>query len=152
MLCAIAGRRVILFEEGWAAWRTPRGYVENVAAALVLAAVSDQAVGRVYNVAETPAFSDLEWARKIAAATGWDGEFRILPKDRLPAHIAPAGNSAQHWETDSSRIRRELGYKEPVALDEAIKRTIEWERANPPVEFNPNQFDYAAEDAASGTG
>src|SRR5580658_2288167 len=95
------GRRVILLEEGWAAWRTPRGYVENVAAALALAAVSEQAAGRVYNVAETPAFSDLEWARKIAAATGWDGEFRVLPKDRLPAHVAPAGNSAQHWEADS---------------------------------------------------
>jgi nucleoside-diphosphate-sugar epimerase len=146
------GRRVILFEEGWAAWRTPRGYVENVAAALVLAAVSEQAAGRVYNVAETPAFSDLEWARKIAAATGWAGEFRVLPKDRLPAHVAPAGNSAQHWEADSNRIRRELGYREPVALDEAIRRTIEWERANPPGEFNPHQFDYGAEDAASQPG
>jgi len=145
------GRRVILFEEGWAAWRSPRGYVENVAAALVLAAVSEQAAGRVYNVAETPAFSDLEWARKIAAATGWDGEFRVLPKDRLPAHIAPAGNSAQHWEADSSRISRELGYQEPVAVNEALRRTIEWERAHPEAEFNPHQFDYAAEDAASGT-
>src|SRR3954453_20437831 len=34
------GRRKILFEEGLAAWRSPRGYVENVAAALTLAAVS----------------------------------------------------------------------------------------------------------------
>lgn len=146
------GRRVILFEEGWAAWRAPRGYVENVAAALALATISEQATGRVYNVAETPAFSDLEWARKIAAATGWDGEFRVLPKERLPAHVAPAGNSAQHWEADSSRIRRELGYRELVAPDEAIRRTIEWERANPPGEFNPHRFDYAAEDAAAGTG
>jgi nucleoside-diphosphate-sugar epimerase len=143
------GRRVILFEEGWAAWRPPRGYVENVAAALVLSAVSEKVGGRVYNVAETPVFSDLEWARKIAVATGWDGEFRVLPKDRLPAHVAPAGNSAQHWESDSSRIRRELGYGEPVPLEEGIRRTIEWEHANPPGEFNPHQFDYEAEDGAA---
>lgn len=144
------GRRSILFEEGWADWRSPRGYVENVAAAIALAAVSEQATGRVYNVAEQPAYTELAWARRIAAATGWDGEFVVLPKDRMPAHLVQAGNSAQHWEADSSRIRRELGYREPVPLDEAIARTIEWDRANPIGEFNPHKFDYAAEDEATG--
>jgi nucleoside-diphosphate-sugar epimerase len=143
------GRRLILIEEGWAAWRSPRGYVENVAAALALAAVSAQAAGRVYNVAETPAFSELDWARKTAAATGWDGAFITLPRERMPAHLAAPGNSAQHWEADSTRIRRELGYRELIPLDEAIRRTIEWERAHPPGEFNPHKFDYAAEDAAA---
>jgi nucleoside-diphosphate-sugar epimerase len=143
------GRRAILFEEGLAAWRSPRGYVENVAAALALAGVSEQAAGRVYNVAETPAFSELDWAGKIAAATGWDGEFITLPKERTPPHLVLPGNSAQHWEADSTRIRRELGYKEPVPLEEAIRRTIDWERAHPPGEFNPHRFDYAAEDAAA---
>ena len=47
------GRRRKLLEEGMAAWRSPRGYVDNVAAALALAAVSGQAAGRVYNVAGT---------------------------------------------------------------------------------------------------
>jgi nucleoside-diphosphate-sugar epimerase len=143
------GRRFILFEEGCAAWRSPRGYVENVAAALALAAVSERAAGHVYNVAETPAFSELDWAGKIAAATGWDGEFITLPKERTPPHLVPPGNSAQHWEADSTCIRRELGYKELVPLDEAIHRTIDWERAHPPGEFNPHKFDYAAEDAAA---
>ena len=36
------GRRRILLEESWAAWRSPRGYVDNVAAAIALAAVSDR--------------------------------------------------------------------------------------------------------------
>ena len=44
----------------------------------------------------------------------------------------------------------ELRFSEPVPLAEAIRRTIEWERANPPEECNPYQFDYAAEDAYSG--
>jgi nucleoside-diphosphate-sugar epimerase len=116
---------VILFEEGGASWRSPRGYVENVAAALALAAVSAPAAGRVYNVAETPAFSELDWARKIAEASGWDGEFVILPKERMPPHLAPPGNVAQHWDAVSSRIRKELGYKEMVPLDDAI-RTASW--------------------------
>ncbi len=142
------GRRVILLEEGWAGWRSPRGYVENVAAALALAAVSERAAGRVYNVAERPAFSELEWAGRIAAVAGWDGSFLTLPKQRLPAYLAPPGNSEQHWETDSSRIRQELGYREPVKLEEAIRRTIDWERTCAPGEFDPHQFDYTAEDAA----
>ncbi|MBV9764754.1 MAG: NAD-dependent epimerase/dehydratase family protein [Acidobacteriaceae bacterium] len=107
------GRRVILFEEGWAKWRSPRGYVENVAAALALASVSEQAAGRIYNVAEQPAFSELEWASKIATACNWNGVFLTLPKERMPAHLAQPGNGAQHWEADSTRIRDELGYREP---------------------------------------
>lgn len=62
-----------------------------------------------------------------------------------------ASGARQHRSTlglDSTRIRRELGYREIVPLDEANWRTIEWERANPPGEFNPHPFDYAAEDAA----
>src|SRR5947207_6264937 len=35
------GRRFMLFEEKHAAWRSPRGYVENVASAIALAAISD---------------------------------------------------------------------------------------------------------------
>jgi hypothetical protein len=38
----------------------------------------------------------------------------------------------QHWELDSSAIRRELGYSEIFSPDEALASTIEWERANPP--------------------
>jgi nucleoside-diphosphate-sugar epimerase len=143
------GRRTILMEEGVAAWRTPRGYVENVAAALVLAALSDRAAGCVYNVAETPAFSELEWSRRIADAAGWDGEFVVLPKERTPGHLVMPGNTAQHWDADATRIRRELGWREVVPVDEAIRRTVEWERANPPSAPLPYPFDYEAEDAAS---
>jgi nucleoside-diphosphate-sugar epimerase len=57
------------------------------------------------------------------------------------------GNLEQHWSVDTSRIRSELGYREPVDLDDAIARTIAWERANPP--SRPlAAIDYAAEDAA----
>jgi hypothetical protein len=46
------------------------------------------------------------------------------------------------------RIRNELGYTESVAFNEALKRTVEWERKNPPDRIDPQQFDYAAEDKA----
>jgi nucleoside-diphosphate-sugar epimerase len=143
------GRQKILFSEGSAAWRSPRGYVENVAAAIALAAVSDHAAGEIYNIAEEPAYSELEWAQKIAAAMNWQGEFIALPEDKTPVHLRASGNAAQHWVASSAKIRGHLGYREPVALEEAIQRTIAWERENPPAGASFHQFDYAAEDAAA---
>jgi nucleoside-diphosphate-sugar epimerase len=142
-------RRAIILEQGLADWRAPRGYVENVAHAIALAVCDDRATGRTYNVAETPVFTELEWAKKIAAATGWSGDFVVLPPERTPAHLRFPGNSDQHWEVDSSLIRSELGYREIVPIEEGIRRTIEWERAHPPgpVSLLP-PFDYVAEDAA----
>jgi hypothetical protein len=40
-----------------------------------------------------------------------------------------------------------LGYAEPVPVEAALQRTVEWERANPPAQIDPGQFDYPAEDA-----
>jgi len=141
-------RQHIIFPETLAGWHAPRGYVENVAAAIALAARNDRAARRIYNVCEEPSFSELEWARKIASEMRWDGKFVVLPVDRTPPHLLKPGNAAQNWTASSARIRRELGYDEPVAIEEAIRRTIRWELENPPVdEFLP-QFDYAAEDAA----
>ena len=142
------GRRQIIFSEHLAAWRSPRGYVENVAAAIVLAATSDRAAGRVYNVAEADSFSELEWGRKIAEVTSWTGEFVVMPWEQTPKHLLPPGNVAQHLTMSSERIRRELGYREAIAVGEAIRRTITWERAHPPQQVDPAQFDYAAEDTA----
>jgi nucleoside-diphosphate-sugar epimerase len=140
-------RRAILMSTAQAAWRSPRGFVGNVAAAIALAAMSDNAVGRIYNVAEQPSYSELEWATRVAAAAGWKGAFVVLPPDEMPPHLRMPGNLEQHWSVDTSRIRSELGYREPVDLDDAIARTIAWERANPP--SRPlAAIDYAAEDAA----
>jgi nucleoside-diphosphate-sugar epimerase len=140
-------RPAILFEERQARWRGPRGYVENVAEAIALAAISERAAGRIYNIAEAESLTELEWARRIASAAGWDGEFITLPAARTPAHLMMPGNLDQHWTTDTTRIREELGYREPVTQDEAIRRTIDWERANP-APRDAAGFDYGSEDAA----
>jgi len=141
-------RPAILFEQSLAAWRSPRGFVENVAAAIALAATQDRAAGEMYNVAEAESFTELEWARMIARSVGWTGDFVVRPADQVPEHLRLPGNAQQHWVVDSTKIRRDLGYAEPIARDEAMRRTIEWERANPPSGFTPHRFDYEAEDRA----
>src|SRR5258706_653211 len=145
----IADRRDhIIFAEALAAWRSPRGYVENVAAAIALAATDDRAARRIYNVCEEPSFSGLEWERKIDSEMRWKGEFVFLPRERTPGHLLKLGNTAQHWTASSMRIRNSLAYEEPVAIEDAIRQTIRWERENPPADASLAQFDYAAEDAA----
>jgi nucleoside-diphosphate-sugar epimerase len=139
-------RRHIILPEILAAWHSPRGYVENVAHAIALAATDQRAAGRIYNVCEEPSFSELEWARKIAEAMQWKGDFVVLPDDRTPRHLVRPGNAAQHWSASSVRIRAELGYHEPVSIDEAIRRTIAWELQNAPSLAGLVQFDYGAED------
>lgn len=141
-----AGRKAIPFDERMARWRGSRGYVENVAAAVALAAGDERAAGRVYNVAEEEALTELEWGEQVARAAAWDGRFVVLPAGRAPAHLVMPGNLEQHWVADPSRIRAELGYRERVPRTEAVRRTVEWERANPPAQSPPP--DYAAEDAA----
>ncbi len=141
------GRPAILFADDFAEWRGSRGYVENVGAAIALAAVSEKAAGRIYNVAEPEAPMERDWAERVAKATGWRGRIVILPRDRTPKHLILPGDTRQHWVASSKRIREELGYREPVAPEEALRRAIEWERTHPPP-IDPGQFDYAAEDAA----
>jgi nucleoside-diphosphate-sugar epimerase len=141
------GRKQIIFADDVAPLRTPRGYVEDVAAAIALAAISPQAAGRIYNVCEAESFGELDWARKIAALDRWDGDFVVLPHDHTPKHLLWPGNTAQHIVASSDRIRKELGYHELLPREEAIRRTIEWERANPPA-LPLAQFNYEAEDEA----
>jgi nucleoside-diphosphate-sugar epimerase len=142
------GRPSIIFSDDIAAWRTPRGFVENVSAAVALAATSDQAAGRVYNICEAESYSELEWARKIAGVVGWKGNFIVLPRDKAPKHLLMPARIEQHLAASSERIRRELGYRESISGDEAIRRTIAWERANQPAEPTYAPFKYAEEDEA----
>jgi nucleoside-diphosphate-sugar epimerase len=142
------GRQHIIFSDDVAAWRTPRGFVENVGAAIALAATSDHAAGRVFNICEAESFSELEWSRKIADAMRWKGEFIVLPREKAPQHLVMPARMEQHLAASSERIRRELGYRETVSGDEAIQRTIVWERANQPLQPMYAPFKYAEEDEA----
>jgi nucleoside-diphosphate-sugar epimerase len=91
-------------------WRWTHGYVENVAAAIALAATHPSASG-IYNVGEehTPTV-----AERLT---------RLPPADPPPA---PPGhfNFDQHLVYDTSRIRSELAYREPVDEREGLRRTL----------------------------
>lgn len=142
------GRGAILLQRGWAEWRSPRGYVDNMAAGIALTATLPQAAGRVYNLADSGHFSEAEWAQQVGAAWGWWGRVVVTAPEHTPAHLRVHANAAQPWLADTSRIRRELGHIERVELPAALAATLAWEQANPPQADDAGLFDYASEDAA----
>jgi len=92
-------------------WRWTHGYVENVAAAIVLAATCPAVPSTIYNVGEeqTPTISE-----RLAG----------LPPSQVPVDTGGQFNFAQNVVYDTSRIRRELAYGEPISYAEGIRRTL----------------------------
>lgn len=146
-------RPVILLPPGLAGMRFSHGYAEDVAAATVLAVVTDSASGRTYNVAEATTPEHIDRVRQIGEALGWQGRVVVTPEGALPdgmeqlvdlrGYVAPPDLS-QPLILDSDRIRRGLGYSEQVDVAESYRRTAEWLLANPPPNY---AADYSAEDA-----
>ena len=91
-------------------WRWTHGYVENVAAAIALAALHPGAAGQVYNVGEpyTPTIAE---------------RLRSLPPSPVPS-AQMNGNFAQDIAYDTSWIRRDLDYEEPITYQEGLRRTL----------------------------
>lgn len=127
------GRPTIVLPESVARWQGVWGYVENVALAIALAVSEERATGRVYHVAEAEPVDELERLSRLAMVAGWPGRFVVIPNTQVPSWSPPL-NLAQRWVADSARIRRELGYAEAVDTQEALRRTMIWERASPPTD------------------
>lgn len=140
-------RPAILLGERQARWRWTRGYVGDVAAAIALAVENESAARKIYNVGEAVALTEADWIHELGHAALWSGEVVELPEEHLPNQETDGARYAHHLVTDTSRIRDELGYAEQFSRQEALKRSIDWERRHPPSEIDPAQFDYAAEDA-----
>ena len=140
------GRPAILLEETFARWRWTRAYVENAAAAIVLAAADERAARRVYNAGDAEALSYAGWLREVGRAAGWQGRVVIVPDGTLPKQLRPPrADYTQDLVADTGRIRFELGFEEPVPGEDGLARTIAWERTNRQP-ASDGLFDYEAED------
>jgi nucleoside-diphosphate-sugar epimerase len=114
-----------------------------VAAAIATAATDERAAGQIYNVGEAETPTTAKRVRRLAAVVGWDGDVVPVPASDLPEPLQAPGNWQYELATDTRRLRDELGYAPPVAEAEALRRTVEWERAQRAATDAP---DYAAED------
>ena len=139
------GRPAILLESELVDWKWTRGYVENVAAAICAAAGDENSSGRIYNVGELRGLSQSEWIRSIAAEVGWEGHIVAVERADLPEQMRSKLCWQHHLETDTTLIRNLIGFSEPVSFAEGLRKSIDWERRNPP-EIKAEDFDYATED------
>ncbi|MBN1295677.1 NAD-dependent epimerase/dehydratase family protein [bacterium] len=142
-------RPYILIDEVMAGWRSSRGYAANMGYGIAQAVTDERAADAIFNLADEPTMSILEWVRAIATAVGWKGTILTTGPETTPPHLRVSMNAAQHLIGDTGKIRSMLAYSERVEHTEGILRTVEWESAHPP-ELSPEQieavFDYDAED------
>ncbi|MDN4527389.1 NAD-dependent epimerase/dehydratase family protein [Fictibacillus fluitans] len=135
-------RPYILLAESFAGWRWTRGYVENMAEAIVQSILNPEAADKIYNVGEKDAWTTKEWIETFAPLLNWSGKIVVLPDDQLPEGYSWGINAEQHVIFTSDKIRHELGYNETVSFEEGLKRTIDWELQHPP---EKQTLDYDAE-------
>lgn len=145
------GRPAIILERPVVNWRWTRGYVENVASAISAVAGDQNSAGRIYNVGDLSGLTEFEWITSIAAEVGWKGQIIAVEPANLPEKMRSKLAWQYHLETDTSLIRSVKGFSDPVSFSEGLRRTIQWEHANPPLEIKLEDFDYAAEDRVLAT-
>jgi nucleoside-diphosphate-sugar epimerase len=131
-----------------------RGYVNDVARAVVLALESPLATGRTYNVGHKRVLTVRGITEMVARVMGHQWQIVSVPAKGLP----PTNPYAPPYPIvyDLSRIRAELGYQESVSLEEGMQRTVAWLVDHPPTPetwgltryLSHDAFDYAAEDTA----
>lgn len=143
------GRPAILYPNFSANWTSTYGFVDNVAAAIALAATHEAASGETFNVADVNDLPQKGWASAIADQMGWQGEIILASLADLPekrAALASGGNLNQDLRIDASRIGDLLGFVAPVDFETSLKRMIAYELEHLD-EIAAEDFDYEADDA-----
>jgi nucleoside-diphosphate-sugar epimerase len=107
-------------------------YVGNLVDAIMLSLDHAGAAGQTYLLADDEAVSTPELIRAIAAALHKAARLLPFPPPLLRFAGALTGKSAAvsrllgSLQIDSSKIRRELGWRPRLALNEGLRPTAEW--------------------------
>ncbi len=122
ILNALAGREIPVYGQGLNVrdWL----YVEDHADALLLV-LAKGAVGRSYNIGGENEASNIDIVRKICALLD-EMHPNGAPHARLITYVADRPGHDLRYAIDPSRIRRELGWRPSVTLDEGLRKTVRW--------------------------
>jgi nucleoside-diphosphate-sugar epimerase len=118
----LTGERLQVFGDG--SQRRGFTYVDDAVRALCLAILDDATKGLVLNVGSHEPVSLLELAQRLVDLNG-HGAYDVVPfpPDRLAIDIGD-------YFADSSRLERLLDWSPEVELDEGLRRTLSYFRAN----------------------
>lgn len=119
---AIDGEEIQIFGDG-RQLRDP-SYVDDVIDALLLAAVSDEVNGEVFNLGGPEPISLLEIVKLLVEIAG-SGSYRIVP---FPPDLKRI--DIGDYYSDYSKITKTLGWEPKVSLREGLERTVRFYRKN----------------------
>jgi dTDP-glucose 4,6-dehydratase len=88
----------------------------------ILAVLERGRVGEVYNIGGLDVLENLTLARRLLKATGKTEALLSYVKDR-PGHD-------RRYALRCDKIERELGWKPSIPLEDGLRQTIDWYRAN----------------------
>jgi NAD dependent epimerase/dehydratase len=100
-------------------------YVEDTVDGFIKVAQSEKSAGQVINVGSGSEISIGELAKKIMKIIG--AEVEIMTDDQ---RIRPEKSEVGRLLCDNNKARELAGWQPRVGLDEGLKRTVEWVRAN----------------------
>ncbi|TXH76310.1 NAD-dependent epimerase/dehydratase family protein [Thiobacillus sp.] len=112
-------------------------YVDDCVEALLLAGTSDDANGKVYNLGSSEVVGLKALAEtmvRLGNELGMGGSYELIPfpPERKAIDIGD-------YYSDFSLITRELGWRPRMDLEEGLRRTVEYYRANHIHYWNNNQ-------------
>jgi len=111
------GKKTIVIPENVMPFRISRSLHKNVAYAITLASTHPLKGQSTYNIAEPSAYSEIEWATRIANLVGWRGELVAGPP-------VPNKTFTQDLTADSTAIRSDLGYEEKFDPKEGLRDAV----------------------------
>jgi nucleoside-diphosphate-sugar epimerase len=144
-----AGQKVILMGKEEARWSMSRGYVENIAAAIKMAVHHEKTAGEVFNLGEATAYPEAEWVKMIGEASGWKGRIVLADGPELPTHLRKDFNWRQPWVVHTRKFQEQTGFVEPDSPPTALRKTVDWIRAQNRVLSPAQANEYALETASA---
>jgi nucleoside-diphosphate-sugar epimerase len=118
---ALEGKEINIFGDG----KQIRdcNYVDDVVEALLLAGASEKANGQIYNLGGTPA--NLEEIVQLILKLNGGGDYKLVPFPEGSKKI-----EIGDYRADYGKIQKELGWKPKTGLEEGLKQTMGFYRAN----------------------
>lgn len=113
----------------WAQFVSTYGYIDNVAEGISITLGNTKAFKAVFNLGEPELVDHATWANRIAKVVEWPGVVEV--SDEHPSsvdQIVQAIDTTVPFRISSDKVRRELGFRETVSIETALRRTIEDER------------------------
>jgi nucleoside-diphosphate-sugar epimerase len=103
---------------------TAPSHTANFAKLIATLLEREEAVGQAFNFGGAETLSIRELAERVKRLTDSSSELQMLP----PRSAAEAEPQVSYPSTE--KMRRLLGYKYELSLDDGLKRTIDWVRKN----------------------